>query len=880
MNTAFDFAAGTWKIAWPGRIAQHDLVYHSVFDDPMRGIPLGNGDIGVLCWCDNTKIILVINKCDLWEDSNVPETRLWSGKDSESNTTLRHGARIIMDFLKPVFDPVYVSDFTGRLSLADAKMSIVLDGPFGKLSIDAFVDKTSGMLLGKVASSFTEQNEITVTLERFGSRTFPYWYRMLDKDCAKGLSGTQTFVDADAVYLTHKLNTGTFAVALKTSNLRQCVSETRRLHSNAAQIRVLPEGNCSFQFQSMVTSPTATGDPLPRLLEEHTLADNFTNILRGHRRLWKDFWLRSMMDFGDDYLENLWYLNMYYANCSQSGSSPGRFINGLWHWNRDIQPWNFYYHWNQQQTYWPLSAAGHHDLVKSYLDFRFRHLDKAKETARDWFGASGAFVSDVVDRRGYNAHIPHNHTPVAEIALDFWRQYEFTMDMDFLRDEALPYMIEAAKFMVSRFKKGNDGKYHARPGTGYEGWILLKDCVTELSSAGSLFKATLNAMEILGVENPIASAIRSILNGMVALQAVPDSGELIRKTSGEYVYTVGPHKGKTVDNNLLLSVGIPYRHNRLGSQPISGLLSRDEPSELAGDDIYDVIQRTEAGWEPSIIDGRETAYIEGIFPMCESSAVFPSNWIGLDDKDGELYKAAVNTFRLWGKEFWGGEPFPTVLARLGLREELHACLREYPRRWQWYSNGWGHYGGSQRKIESSIRHSTFPGVWNVELDSVDRVKPENTMEIPRAPFRHMGFEGMSNLCCAMNETLLQSHNGVIRIAPAIHEKQNARFTLHARGGFIVSGQSVAGKLKWVHIRCRSAGHCIIRNPWTRCSLFVNGKYRKTVNAEKIECDVSKNQQLVLLPGMKKMLKYAVIREKNMANDSRKTGPCGLEFLGL
>ena len=49
MNSAFDLSTGTWNIDWPGRVARHDVVYLSPPDDPTQGIPLGNGDLGVLC---------------------------------------------------------------------------------------------------------------------------------------------------------------------------------------------------------------------------------------------------------------------------------------------------------------------------------------------------------------------------------------------------------------------------------------------------------------------------------------------------------------------------------------------------------------------------------------------------------------------------------------------------------------------------------------------------------------------------------------------------------------------------------------------------------------------------------------------------------------
>ena len=108
-------------------------------------------------------------------------------------------------------------------------------------------------------------------------------------------------------------------------------------------------------------------------------------LIKSNGEAWKSIWERSFVDYGDDYLNNLWYLTIYYANASQGGKYPGRFNNGLWGWNSDVQNWNFYFHWNQQQLFWPLNAAGLHELVNPYLDFRFNSLPQAQKDAREIF---------------------------------------------------------------------------------------------------------------------------------------------------------------------------------------------------------------------------------------------------------------------------------------------------------------------------------------------------------------------------------------------------------------------------------------------------------------------------------------------------------------
>jgi len=84
---------------------------------------------------------------------------------------------------------------------------------------------------------------------------------------------------------------------------------------------------------------------------------------------WKAFWMRSLIDTGNDFLDNLWHLKyVLTANGSQRGKYPGRFIGGLWNSYRDFQAWGFYFHWNQQQTYWPMNAQTSRS-GSSYLNF-------------------------------------------------------------------------------------------------------------------------------------------------------------------------------------------------------------------------------------------------------------------------------------------------------------------------------------------------------------------------------------------------------------------------------------------------------------------------------------------------------------------------------
>ena len=370
MQSAFNAKTAEWDIAWPGRVSQYDLAYLSPPVDPMQGIPLGNGDVGVLIWCEDSKIIAVVNKSDLWDDAAFGPFHNWSGKEEDYSTTQRHACRIVIDFKLPIFSVMYLSDFKAKLNLADASLSLDATSPFGKVSLKAFVDHETGTLFYDLNSDLNENLPIEVAVERFGSRTYSHWYSQINRDASIGLSGTEAIADNSGVFVTQKLSSGTFAVGGRVIQNNGLTVNYTLEHSRCAAIQLSGKQQKEAQLAFAVTSPTNNNavSEVKNILSS-VREKGVPSFLEANQAAWKLIWNRSFMDYGDDYLNNLWYLTMFYANASQGGKYPGRFNNGLWGWSRDVQNWNFYFHWNQQQLCWPLNAAGFHELVNPYPQF-------------------------------------------------------------------------------------------------------------------------------------------------------------------------------------------------------------------------------------------------------------------------------------------------------------------------------------------------------------------------------------------------------------------------------------------------------------------------------------------------------------------------------
>ncbi len=666
IRSAFNPSDVKWDISWPGRVSQYDLVYQSPPIDPLQGIALGNGEIGVLFWCEDSKLIAVVNKSDLWDDAAFGPFRNWSGKEEDYSTTQRHACRIVIDFKFPVFNALYLSDFKARLNLADASLSLESASPFGNVNLKAFVDHETGILYYELGSDLNEDVPLEVTIERFGSRTFSHWYYQINRDATIGLSGTEAIADNSGAFITQKLTSGTFAVGGSVISKNGLIVNYSREHSRCAKIGLSGSRQKNVQLAFAVTSPMEN-DPVSEVKNTLTavLEKGLDTSRKSNADVWKSIWNRSLMDYGDDYLNNLWYLTMYYANTSQGGKYPGRFNNGLWGWDRDVQNWNFYFHWNQQELCWPLNAAGFHELVTPYLDFRFNSLPLAQKDAKDIFNANGAFFSDVTDRRGYNSSGEKlNHTPVAEIALDFWRQYQYTGDKKFLHEKVLPFILEASRFYESLFIKESDGFYHAKEGTGYEGWIKLKDGLTELVYARALFSTTLEVLKATKTNLPEAANWKEILNYLAPLPTVPAGENAISAENPGYKLKTGIFKGNECPTNQIFAAGWGIKENKM--------LTVFNPVE-----------------DSTINNGLKL--LDGIFPSVPSSPVFPSGQIGLSQKGSELFDKMSTTALLYGSEGTGWDPVPIVLARLGLADKLANDLARFPGRWQIYCNGWGHW---------------------------------------------------------------------------------------------------------------------------------------------------------------------------------------------
>ena len=741
MNTNFDLKNCSWKKETTKILPKHDLYFGSPINSPTAGLPIGDGDTGSLLWFEKDGLHININKCDLWSDSTNLSEYYCSGKE-EDLTCIKHGGELVFKFNSPIFDYFYQKEFETRLSLSDATVYINSKTPFSAFSASAFSSALFGVSALKVSMETVEAETAQISLSRWGSRTFWRWYSKQKFAPEIGLEGTFSYAEGNRLYITQDIGTVKFCLGLCLDSVSNTNSSVR---VNSHESRILFDSADNLDFTLFYT--VKTGSTLEEAKINCSKAlDNavnygFDKLYLQHRSEWESFWNKSHISISDDYLENLYYIYLYIMNSESRGTYPPHFTSGLWGFEHDYIPWVYYFHYNMQHMYAPLGASGHNELAKNYYEMRMNGLKAAKLYAENVKHKKGAFVHDVTDRYGRGADYDSlNCTPGAQIVMQMWHQWIYTGDMDFLNNCILPYMRGITEFYLDMFEKCDDGKYHIYNTTMYEGHQPTDDTLTDIVMVKALFSVYKDY-----APDCLKDKITDVLNNLPETLVQPLS---------EYDW----------DGNVF-SFGIGKGRKPVGDKTVyAGGLRNGKPVRV----MYG--------------DSKMSVYG---FPDIELSPLYPAGILGLKDKGTVEFDRMTNQISLHNMPGENGQGsmhwnmIPIYLARMGMAEDLLKAQRGTIDLYQSFCNGFNAEEG-QSGCKVPLQSSEWNNVINVETNLYTKV--------PDEIYTHFDFETIPILAQSVNESLLQSHEGLIRICPAIMKENSISFSLFAENGFKVSAE--------------------------------------------------------------------------------------------
>jgi len=753
-------------------LSRHDLVYQTPAYEGYEGFPVGNGDMGGMIWNTSTGVEVQINKNDLFDQSH-----------EENRSTLRGGARLSIDLGAPATEWMYLDDFEARLSLQHADVTMHAKTPFMESRINTWVAASKNVWCFQVNAQslglLKEGTKIRVSLERWGSRAFPGWYGYFSKDTRSGLGNTRSVIAGNDLVLEEAFQELHFTVAcriLGAKTLPEIVSsnrlelETKGRKSNHAIIVIV-----SLVTSNETDNPTQSAIQLLNDFERQSMEKE----KEAHQLWWKKYWDQSFVHLQNDYIENIYYLRRYLMASSSRGRFPVVFNGGLWTWNHDVRNWVTPHHWNTQQQYWGLCSQNDCELMLPYLNTYFRLMPQAEEHAKKrgvenailWSEPHDFFGSMTFWDRG---DMLNNFTPASQIAGLFWEYYQFTCDTSFLAQRAYPFMKKAAEFYVQKLQWDSlKSEYYLFPSQPYESprSNQLKNPVTDRNMILANFAHCIEAAGIFKQDKEKAIQWQHIIDHLWPLpyRNVPELGEIIE----------------------------------LAWYPDGSLFPK---MEERGQWLNAMSQNT--------------------------CLVFPAGVIGMDQKNTREYNAVSAIIRNHSPRVNAISPDPIVAARLGLGDEAVKMMTNGIRRLQHFPQGLFYNIDHWYNLSIYMDSVNSPDI-TTQRDYINDERAHYPSGIPAKPFIQCGLETQSIYGATVNEMLLQSNEGKIRVFPAVPQKWPAAFRLRARGAFMVSSEKLEdGTITGILVESEKGATCQLFNPWPGKKIVIwntTGKIRKPTN---------------------------------------------------
>ena len=224
---------------------------------------------------------------------------------------------------------------------------------------------------------------------------------------------------------------------------------------------------------------------------------------------------------------------------SRKGSQPST-LQGIWN-DRITPPWhsNYTVNINTEMNYWPVLMCRMPEVNLPLIEMVKELSISGEKAAKGQYGARG-WTSH------HNVDIWRLSTPVSGSAQwAFWHgssgwlcehlfeHYEYTNDVEYLRETAYPVMKKAAEFYLDIMTE-YEGKLVLAPGTSpensfeYQGkqCCVGKYSTMSMSIARELFENCIKACNILGIDSDFAAELEKTIASMMDFKIGSD-GQLL-----------------------------------------------------------------------------------------------------------------------------------------------------------------------------------------------------------------------------------------------------------------------------------------------------------------------------------------------------------------
>jgi alpha-L-fucosidase 2 len=402
-----------------------------------EAIPIGNGFLGGLLWGETSRLVVSLDRGDLW-DERLPD--LYRAPDWTWTTMQQQVRSGAMDRFHAMFDDPYeqipypTKLPGGRLIIerdaGGAVQHFALDLKSAEARALYASDTVRAVALAQVPVLLLRvPGTVRVRLEPPGG--------VAKLRYADAVIGDDSFVQPAALGFSY-----------------------------AAVVRTRREGKVTLIAVTLATSteskdPVATG----RARADAALDAGWTAATTVHRAWWKRFWATSSVTIPDSALQAHYDLVKYFYGAAARRGAPPVPLQGVWTADEGgLPPWkgDFHNDLNTQMSYLAAHAAGLDDAMLGWLDYLEARLPVFRRFAHDFYQVDGAVVPGVMTLAGAPmagwGMYSLSPTNAAWVAQSFYLHWRYTGDRRYLADHAYPFVREIGTALAALLHADSRGR--------------------------------------------------------------------------------------------------------------------------------------------------------------------------------------------------------------------------------------------------------------------------------------------------------------------------------------------------------------------------------------------------------------------------------------
>jgi len=464
------------------------------------GILQGNGTFGAMIWGDE-KLHITMNRADFWDHrGGMPFTEDMTYENIRECLEANDEQR-----LRKLFEGKPPEQGQPR------RPSIL---PFGRLEID--FGEGSKILSGVLD---LQSGEVNLKIEKNGEKYSVLCVLLMDKPCLyisieDGLSIQSINRVPSWEYVGEYLKSISFEppvmfenddlsgwTQMRPADPHICLGYR---YDNNELIMALVYGNSGDEAKNNARN----------IVNKVTKA-GFKKIRKKNMNWWKSYWESvPSVKLPSDNLEFIYYYGMYKFAGLTNPDGVAATLQGPWVEEYQMPPWSSDYHFNinVQECYWPTYAGNRLDHIKPLFNMIKSWEDKLRHNAKMFLGIDdGLMLPHAVDDRCvcmggfWTGSIDHGST--SWVAQLMWLYYKYSMDDEFLRNVAYPFMKGAMR-VYEEMLEDKDGELSLPVSVSpeYGGSSMNargKNASFQLSLIHFLCRALCEASEILEINEGI-----------------------------------------------------------------------------------------------------------------------------------------------------------------------------------------------------------------------------------------------------------------------------------------------------------------------------------------------------------------------------------------